>query len=172
MRELVHLNNQLSSNHYTDEKAAENFIVHKIVLERHSKTELQHFPKQLTSWGLVLKCKNGLQTGHWALVKTEIQESRTDLKICYLHPFKSKSPQCSTKYCNVSIVFANQIGILGPLERLGICSTSCMEPFNVFLFQFFQYSLKQDPIYFSCSGEFCNTVLLWGSRKPHPALFY
>ena len=64
MRELVHLNNQLSSNHYTDEKAAENFIVHKIVLERHSKTELQHFPKQLTSWGLVLKCKNGLQTGH------------------------------------------------------------------------------------------------------------
>lgn len=29
-----------------------------------------------------------------------------------------------------------------------------MEPFNIFLFQLFQYSLKQDPIYFSCSGEF------------------
>ena len=45
--------------------------------------------------------------------------------------------------------------------RLGLCRTSCMEPFLLCFFKF----PEQVSIYFTCLRECCNSVLLWSSRN-------
>ena len=44
--------------------------------------------------------------------------------------------------------------------RLGLCQTSCMEPFYVFFKKFLNVLVKQASIYFNFLGECCNSALL------------
>ena len=100
-------------------------------------------------WGFVLKRKNNLHTAQPVQSKfLEAVRSQIDLKRPYLHSVWSS-----------------------------LCSHS--EDFSQFLWMTsfqnqFQDFLKQLPVCFSCSGECCNTLLLWSfrnvqwTRKLHP----
>ena len=63
-------------------------------------------------------------------------------------------------WCMSSTTFQTNLGSLG-LCTLGLRRMSCMEPFD----GLFCPRFEQVPFFFSCSGECCNTVLLWTSRS-------
>ena len=98
-----------------------------------------------------------------------IQRSTRNYLICSKGIVHSKKNKFKLSHCPRTLMpVESQVKWCSPRNILGASRQNrgaATEVVSSCFFWTFSYILKQVPIYFSCFGERCNSVLLWSSRK-------